>query len=310
MRFLFISIVVIISSLPLSAGKIVNLSESVEANDLATKEYRIDLIIFKNNSISETSLKEIFDTPDRVDFASNLIEISKIPKLLVTTQSVNTKLLIKEPQINNLRPIVTKKDDGEFSKNQFLPFNYFEELRDSKREIFNTVKRLKKSKDYTIFYEASWYQPLLTKKLSVPIYINASIENETIYGQLDLYQERYIHSELDFRFSENNSSNEEIYLNINKYNEIESLINTKFIPKTYSFLRSLGSEFYDFSSRIIFRNPAEQDLKDEKGSLTVRGLADKYQILEERKMRNNDLHYFDHPHFGVLIRIEEWKSDS
>ena len=67
MRFLFISIVVIISSLPLSAGKIVNLFESVEANDLATKEYRIDLIIFKNNSISETSLKEIFDTPDRVD---------------------------------------------------------------------------------------------------------------------------------------------------------------------------------------------------------------------------------------------------
>ena len=109
MRFLFISIVVIISSLPLSAGKIVNLSESVEANDLATKEYRIDLIIFKNNSISETSLKEIFDTPDRVDFASNLIEISKIPKLLVTTQSVNTKLLIKEPQINNLRPIVPRK---------------------------------------------------------------------------------------------------------------------------------------------------------------------------------------------------------
>ena len=192
MRYLLISIVVIISSLPLSAGKIVNLSESVEANDLATKEYRIDLIIFKNNSISETSLKEIFDTPDRVDFASNLIEISKIPKLLVTTQSVNTKLLIKEPQINNLRPIVTKKGDGEFSKNQFLPFNYFEALRDTKREIFNAVKRLKKSKDYTIFYEASWYQPLLTKKLSVPIYINASIENETIYGQLDLYQERYV----------------------------------------------------------------------------------------------------------------------
>ena len=52
MRYLLISIVVIISSLPLSAGKIVNLSESVEANDLATKEYRIDLIIFKNNSIS------------------------------------------------------------------------------------------------------------------------------------------------------------------------------------------------------------------------------------------------------------------
>ena len=311
MRFLFVSLIIILSSFSLLAGKNIDLSASIEANNSASKEYRIDLIIFKNNKISEISLKEIFETPENIDFASNLIEISKEPELLVTTQSVNSQLLIKEPQIKNLKPIVTKTNEGEFSKNQFLPFNYFEELRDSKRRISNIVAKLHKSKDFTIFYEASWYQPLLSKDLSIPIFINSSIENEAIYGQIDFYQERYIHTELDIRLSSKENSNNSISININKYKEIQDLVNADFIPKTYNFLKSLGTDFYEFGSKLIFRNNIKtENQKNEAGSIILKNLKNKYEILEERKMRNNDLHYFDHPHFGVLIRIEEWEVDS
>ena len=311
MRFLFVSLIIILSSFSLLAGKNIDLSASIEANNSASKEYRIDLIIFKNNKISEISLKEIFETPETIDFASNLIEISKEPELLVTTQSVNSQLLIKEPQIKNLKPIVTKTNEGEFSKNQFLPFNYFEELRDSKRRISNIVAKLHKSKDFTIFYEASWYQPLLSKDLSIPIFINSSIENEAIYGQIDFYQERYIHTELDIRLSSKENSNNSISININKYKEIQDLVNADFIPKTYNFLKSLGTDFYEFGSKLIFRNNIKtENQKNEAGSIILKNLKNKYEILEERKMRNNDLHYFDHPHFGVLIRIEEWEVDS
>ena len=311
MRFLFVSLIIILSSFSLLAGKNIDLSASIEANNSASKEYRIDLIIFKNNKISEKSLKEIFETPKNIDFASNLIEISKEPELLVTTQSVNSQLLIKEPQIKNLKPIVTKTNEGEFSKNQFLPFNYFEELRDSKRRISNIVAKLHKSKDFTIFYEASWYQPLLSKDLSIPIFINSSIEDEAIYGQIDFYQERYIHTELDIRLSSKENSNNSISININKYREIQDLVNADFIPKTYNFLKSLGTDFYEFGSKLIFRNNIKtENQKNEAGSIILKNLKNKYEILEERKMRNNDLHYFDHPHFGVLIRIEEWEVDS
>ena len=304
----FLSIALILSS-TLSSEKDIDLSKSLEANNSSNKEYRIDLIVFKNEKISEDSKKEIFDVPSKIQFANNLLKISQEPSLLISNKSIIESIKIKEPSINNLKPVLSKSEKGEFSQNKFLPYNYFENIRPSKTPNSDIATRIKRSKEYTIFYEASWYQPILNKNLSIPIYINKSINTEIIYGQIDIYRERYMHSEIDLRFSKYGKSLTSYVVNVNEYNDIGSLPKDRIIPKAYNFIKFLGSEIYDFSSKVFLNRDYENESKKLDNKEIIENVLDIYQIVEERKMMNGELHYFDHPYFGVLIKIEEWKKE-
>ena len=47
----------------------------------------------------------------------------------------------------------------------------------------------------------------------------------------------------------------------------------------------------------------------EEGSLFVQQQADYVRLQESRKIRLNEIHYFDHPIFGVILRVSRLKQN-
>ena len=50
-----------------------------------------------------------------------------------------------------------------------------------------------------------------------------------------------------------------------------------------------------------------EDHNSSEGRLYVRQEADYVRLTESRKIRLNEIHYFDHPHFGVILRVSRLK---
>ena len=50
-----------------------------------------------------------------------------------------------------------------------------------------------------------------------------------------------------------------------------------------------------------------EDHNSSEGGLYVRQEADYVRLTESRKIRLNEIHYFDHPHFGVILRVSRLK---
>ena len=51
-------------------------------------------------------------------------------------------------------------------------------------------------------------------------------------------------------------------------------------------------------------------LKDETGAGDKRGAARYYRLDEQRRVKNQEIHYFDHPRLGVLLRVSALEKDS
>ena len=51
----------------------------------------------------------------------------------------------------------------------------------------------------------------------------------------------------------------------------------------------------------------EGAVQDEDETLFVQQQADYVRLQESRKIRLNEIHYFDHPFFGVILRVSRLK---
>jgi hypothetical protein len=56
--------------------------------------------------------------------------------------------------------------------------------------------------------------------------------------------------------------------------------------------------------------PARTALAPQPDALAELPVAPRYHLSAERTMRSGELHYFDHPAFGVLIKVTPVKPDS
>tara|TARA_B100001142_G_scaffold140960_1_gene142285 strand:+ start:788 stop:1741 length:954 start_codon:yes stop_codon:yes gene_type:complete len=277
-----------------------------------TPVYRIDFIVLKHLEIEEIDKQEKWPTLKDIDFNEHLIELSPDPELLVDSPLLNGDIKKKLNDINYQIQIEESLDilnDGKTVKiKKRLPVRFYEKIV-LNSPIEEVVRKLKLSRGYRVLFESSWYQPVFSKSYARPVYIEARNNQDRIYGQLNIYKGRYLHSEMTLRFS-NLTKEENIQIEVRpkNFNSIlEGLTKSEAIPDddgSYwinTILSQIKIRFRDFNEISIDLDKIQTN-QEPKGIEKVH-FKDLYELKEERKMDEEEYYYVDHPYFGVLLRI-------
>ena len=280
--------------------------------------YRIDLIIFSHKQVNEKDKQEQFPELDRFIYSPDLLKLLDTPNLLVKKEAIKEGLVpssqvIQSIDLNQkLNQIEVEEvesiDNDKNSDVALLPYEYFELIKNNNLNK-RFISRLNKRKEYEVLFYGSWFQPLFQADLSSPVYIQGENEINGVHGELLLYKERFLHSNLRLRLSESTNEGQE-FTSVKLYNFNNLLKLSKAQNRFISFFKSIGEDFISFSSWILRTKEFTPVSTIVETPLTINGnYRDLYEINQQIKMKENSYHYIDHPFFGAVIKVSLWPSE-
>ena len=254
--------------------------------------YNIELIIFEHeevrtNEVFETNLN--IEEDEVLNFRTIDLFYNKSSFNIVKNESFFSKLFA-DLKINR----------GNLEKEPLLKkaFNPKEWFR--KKSRLNTLKKYEaniiKSKKYKHLESISWKQNIPSKNDSRFL----EYENEyQDYGFLiKLYKERFLHVDL------------KAYLgSLSNHVTLESDY-TKLYIDSFKPMLDLDNKniSHDIKLKLNKKNNYEKlniDVNSQSLQNKERDAEIKIYINENRRIFDNDVHYFDHPRFGVILHISE-----
>ena len=254
--------------------------------------YNIELIIFEHK---EVGIDEVFETnlnieeDEVLNFRTIDLFYNKSSFNIVKNESFFSKLFA-DLKINR----------GNLEKEPLLKkaFNPKEWFR--KKSRLNTLKKYEaniiKSKKYKHLESISWKQNIPSKNDSRFL----EYENEyQDYGFLiKLYKERFLH--VDLKAYLGSLSNQ-----VTLESDYTKLYIDSFKPRLDLDNKNIS---HDIKLKLNKKNNYEklnidvnsQSLQNKESDAEI-----KIYINENRRIFDNDVHYFDHPRFGVILHISE-----
>ena len=141
--------------------------------------------------------------------------------------------------------------------------NAFKKLPSSRYKLGGVNKALKLSSGYRPVYHVAWQQPELTKSRAKKVHIKNP--DAKINGTVNLKGGHILHLDLDISY----------------------------------FIDLLNESETSFTEEVVFEEGASPDTVREE--IIMSGTY--AQMKETRRIKLNELHYFDHPLFGVIMRV-------
>jgi hypothetical protein len=257
------------------------------------KEYEIEIIIFKNLNISSD---EIFNneltTPKEsiLSFQKPDLKINKKTFDIKFEDSFFSSLLRNTKPFNediNLSKIEDNKVKAPNPKSWYRKNNNLKTLA-------KLNNKLLKNGNYEVLDSFSWIQNVEDKNNA--IYLHHEELNKKYGFFLKFYKSRFIHTELKAYLG---------LLGLTEINEAKLYVD-KYDKKLLS-LKSKDNKISNIKINLNNTNEFVDILKDTKGSTNDYSSVNEIKIFIDEKKRifNNEIHYFDHPYFGVVVAINE-----
>ena len=264
----------------------------VAQDQVALEEYKIELIIFKNIDINTT---ETFDNLLILP-TENVLSFYK-PELLINTTDLfpkkNDSFFTK--MFKNLRPSFTKNNTDEDIKKIIPNPGYWFRKNANLEKLKKLNSKLSSNTNYKVLNSYSWIQNIENKEISKYLF-EKNTENK--YGYyLKFYKSRFLHVDL------------KAYLGIAK--PVDNIIITDSHIKSYeNEILSRKTEQKTDEKPILDLN-----LKNEFTQVISLPIEESYEnqpyndinifIDEQKRVFDGEIHFFDHPYFGIVISIEK-----
>ena len=241
--------------------------------------FLVDIIFIKY--LPEAQTDETF-LPPELNEIDNILFLSDFPYPEIEIKSLPLDLgyrfqdLFMSVQIDDENQNLLKQDQTITDRSLPLLENkksFFE--TDSARDfsLSEEVSKIARSRDFRVIGTKSWFQTVKNIDKAQNIFIDSNFFKGTrIFGFLKLYKERFLHFNLNLYLSELDPSKE----------QIENLIS--------------GKNFFGDDQQI--------DLFEEKNQSLL------FQVQHSKKFRSGELHYVDHPKFGMLIKLTKAQKES
>ena len=235
--------------------------------------YLVDLILIKY--LPEFETNEKFFQPE-LDIPENITLLTEFPYPKLEINSLPLNLGYK---FQDLFMSVKIEEDSD------LPIPEDENLTnidaiptlEGKKSVFEIdsarefslsaeVSRIARSRDFRVISTKSWFQNIKNKDEAKLIFIDSDFFKGTrIFGFFQLYKERFLHFNSKLYLSELDPSTTQ---------------EEKFI---------VGKNIYD--------DEKEFDIFEEKNQKVL------FEVKHSKKFRSGELHYVDHPKFGMLVKL-------
>ena len=263
--------------------------------DETLDSYQIELLIFKhiNNNESEVFTDQFIKPEgEHIGFRDVDLYMNKGSFDIKQTNNFFQQLL-SNISINKKKSIETKSP-----RTTTNPRKWFRKS-DNLEKLKKFKSKLETSGDFIFLDSMSWQQNIPYKDESKYLTFN----NEDYGFYLNLYRNRYLHADLKSYLGFLDKKNINLNFNTDKYIEeldakafSESKIND--IDLNINLSLNKNNEFVEITSTPNRKQNSETISQNKSEALI-------YFIDEDRRLFNEEIHYFDHPMFGVLISISK-----
>ena len=264
---------------------------SAESSDL--NQYKIEIIIFKHlNNQPKESFKEVMELP-----SENIIKFYD-EKIYINRNIIN-KPIKKDFWYSGLLSNITlnKNRDADKKESYILPNPGLWFRKNSNLETLRKINRkLQITESYEVLDSYSWIQNIPVSSESVFLFEENQDKKYGYY--LKFYRNRFMHVDLKayLGYQKINYKNEDLKY-INSYEE--RIINKN---REENELIKLNLNLNKKNNYLILDTATNSlDIKPEDTSEKEINIF----IEEEKRIFNNEVHYFDHPSFGVIISIKQ-----
>jgi len=270
---------------------------------------KIDFMVIQNLTIEEVDLKEKWRNLEEFSFSEELIQLKEEPTTLVTlAENEINDFALPNIQIESL----TNSGISNVEKSELkTPQPFLFERIPFQKGMRDIEANLNRSRDYRVVYYNSWYQPAVSKENSMPIFIEAVKKDKKIYGEINIYRERFIHLDSRIRFSQ---VTEEIGLDAKTPNLVDFQKLVKEQKQNKEELEATDNYWMDtifntvkvnFQYMENFISLDNLDISPVIPAETIYMYQDLYEIDKDMKLEPEIFNYVDHPYFSILIRVKE-----
>ena len=257
------------------------------------KEYEIEIIIFKNlNTSSDEIFNNELSTPKE-----NILSFQK-PDLKINKKTFDIKFedSFFSNLLRNTKPLNEDINLSKIEDNKIKvpnPKSWYRKNNNLKT-LAKLNNKLLKNGNYEVLDSFSWIQNIEDKNNA--IYLHHEELNKKYGFFLKFYKSRFIHTELKAYLG---------LLGLTEINEAKLYVD-KYDKKLLS-LKSKDNKISNIKINLNNTNEFVDILKDTKGSTNDYSSVNEIKIFIDEKKRifNNEIHYFDHPYFGVVVAINE-----
>ena len=261
-------------------------------DSLDFKEYQIELIIFQ---YSNTNTDEVFEN----DFKAPKGEILNFynPRLQLNKKSFNVKIQDNffTKLFKNIKPLNSRNRDIKRDNTNIKIANPKSWYRkdNNLHTLAKLNDRLSRNTNYRLLDSFTWVQNIESKDNSNYLYHE---DFDKKYGFfVKFYRNRFLHTDL------------KAYIGLLGLSQTDT---------TESYIDKYDKKLLEVSSNKNLKNNIEIKLNSKNDFIDMNNNKnDKNEILtsekikwfidEDKRIFNNEIHYFDHPYFGVVVAIKE-----
>ena len=254
-------------------------------------EYLIEYVVFKNLQFTTDevfTLKELSITP------SSVISLKKDANEIVI-RNLDESFNSKNESLDSIGEIIYEEKEQETLAQEPLanpnPQLWFNENKSlTKLETFK--RRIERRSDYELIDSGSWVQGVFDSNSSK--FVNVISNELNLY--IKTYKERYLHLDV---LGMLDSQIIELSENANGIKEIKRKAYTALLNETDVKDVNISIDIdtlFEGDIKTIEQYPLDEIISKSSATLI---------IDEDRRVFNEQVHYFDHPQFGIMIYLKK-----
>ena len=254
-------------------------------------EYLIEYVVFKN---LQFTTDEVFTLKELSISPSSVISLKKDANEIVI-RNLDESFNSKNESLDSISEIIYEEKEEETLTQEPLanpnPQLWFNENKSlTKLETFK--RRIERRSDYELIDSGSWIQGVFDSNSSK--FVNVIASELNLY--IKTYKERYLHLDV---LGMLDSQTIELSENANGIKEIKRKAYTALLNETdvkdVNISIDIDSLFKG-DIKTIEQYPLDEIISKSSATLI---------IDEDRRVFNEQVHYFDHPQFGIMIYLKK-----
>ena len=266
------------------------LTFNLSSNDEVFDEYRIEFIIFEHqlkNNEEILSSELIIPGKEFINFQNPDLQIN----ITAVQNSIKSKISEFQEVFQNIKPAISKSSNKKETSNSSNPKEWFR-----KNSSLDTLKKLNlklnRSSKYNVIDSYSWTQNIDSELESKYLHYR-----NNLYGvYIKFYRNRFLHIDLKSYLG----TLDEEYTDVtNDYlNDHKSIRRDKKLVSDNNL--TINLKLNKKNDYVLIDRISKNLEINEKSDEIINVYID-----EEKRLFNNEIHYFDHPSFGIVISISK-----